>query len=142
MIAQLGIGDDQCGQAGDGVKGLQGIMNNTIRIVRLKLLFIAAKVVTDSNVDKVKYSIHDAKLTQVYLEIFIEKRRKLRIYSIGQIIDSSIDGCDFRERFNDYERAVAVNLDERFVGWKLGITQSMEFNPAEEWELLDDVIVH
>ena len=39
----------------------QGIANNTIRIARLKLLFIAAKVVKESNVDKVKYSIHDAK---------------------------------------------------------------------------------
>ena len=83
-----------------------------------------------------------AKLTQVYSEIFIEKRRKLRIYSIGQIIGSSIDDCDFRERFSDYERAVAVNLDERFVGWKLGITQSMEINPAEMWELLDGMAVY
>jgi len=32
-------------------------MNNTIRIARLKLLFIAAKVVKESNVDKVKYSM-------------------------------------------------------------------------------------
>jgi hypothetical protein len=29
-------------------------MNNNIRIARLKLLFIAAKVVKESNVDKVK----------------------------------------------------------------------------------------
>ena len=34
---------------------------NTIRIARLKLLFIAAKVVKDQNRDKVKYSIHDAR---------------------------------------------------------------------------------
>jgi hypothetical protein len=41
--------------------GLKNVMTNTIRIARLKLLFIAAKVVTDSNVDKVKYSIHDTR---------------------------------------------------------------------------------
>jgi hypothetical protein len=35
MIAQLGIGDDQGDQADDHTTGLQGIMNNTIRIVRL-----------------------------------------------------------------------------------------------------------
>jgi hypothetical protein len=34
---------------------------NTIRIARLKLLFIAAKVVKDQNRDKVKFSIHDAR---------------------------------------------------------------------------------
>jgi hypothetical protein len=42
-------------------KGFKGVMTNTIRIARLKLLFIAAKVVKDSNRDKVKYSIHDAR---------------------------------------------------------------------------------
>ncbi len=42
-------------------KGFTGVMTNTIRIARLKLLYIAAKVVKDSNRDKVKYSIHDAR---------------------------------------------------------------------------------
>jgi hypothetical protein len=41
--------------------GLKGIAANTIRIARLRLLFIAAKVVKDQNRDKVKYSIHDAR---------------------------------------------------------------------------------
>jgi hypothetical protein len=52
MTAQQGIGDDQGDKAHDGALGLQGMMNNTIRIDRLKLLFIAAKVVTDSTVAK------------------------------------------------------------------------------------------
>ena len=42
-------------------EGFKDVMTNTIRIARLKLLFIAAKVVKDSNRDKVKYSIHDAR---------------------------------------------------------------------------------
>jgi hypothetical protein len=33
MIVQLSIGDNQCVQANQGAKGLQGIMNNTIPIV-------------------------------------------------------------------------------------------------------------
>jgi hypothetical protein len=80
MIAQLGIGDDQCDQADDGAKGLQGIMNNTIRIARLKLLFIAAKVVKDSNVDKVKYSIHDARTPAMlhFLKFLDKARSKIR----------------------------------------------------------------
>jgi hypothetical protein len=40
---------------------LKGIAANTLRIARLKMLFIAAKVVKDQNRDKVKYSIHDAR---------------------------------------------------------------------------------
>ena len=80
MIAQLGIGDDQCDQADDVAKGLQGIMNNTIRIARLKLLFIAAKVVKESNVDKVKYSIHDARTPAMlhFLKFLDKARVKLR----------------------------------------------------------------
>jgi hypothetical protein len=42
-----------------GARDLTDVMTNTIRIARLKLLFIASKVVKDSNRDKVKYSIHD-----------------------------------------------------------------------------------
>jgi hypothetical protein len=80
MIAQLGIGDDQCDQTDDGVTGLKGIMNNTIRIARLKLLFIAAKVVTDSNVDKVKYSIHDSRTPAMlhFLKFLDKARSKIR----------------------------------------------------------------
>jgi hypothetical protein len=42
-------------------RSLQAVVSHTIRIARLKLLFIAAKVVRDSNRDKVKYSIHDVR---------------------------------------------------------------------------------
>ncbi len=80
MIAQLSISDDQCDQADDGATGLQGIMNNTIRIARLKLLFIAAKVVKESNVDKVKYSIHDARTPAMmnFLKFIDKLRLKIR----------------------------------------------------------------
>ena len=40
---------------------LKTVASNTIRIARLKLLFIAAKVVKDQNRDKVKYSTYDAR---------------------------------------------------------------------------------
>jgi len=40
---------------------MQGIITNTIRIARLKLLFIAAKAVKGGNRDKFKYFIHDAR---------------------------------------------------------------------------------
>ena len=43
--------------------------------------------------------------------------------------------------FGDLNGAVAVDLDERFTGWKLGITQSVEIKKAEVWELLDGVIL-
>lgn len=44
---------------------MKGIVTNTVRIARLKLLFIAAKVVKDGNRDKVKYSVHDARTPEM-----------------------------------------------------------------------------
>ena len=57
-------------------KLLQGMMNHTVRIARLKLLFIAAKVVSAGNRDKVKYSIHDARTpAMLYFLRFLDKAR-------------------------------------------------------------------
>ncbi len=60
--------------------GLKGIMDNTIRIARLRLLFIASKVVKDGNIDKVKYSIHDARTPAMmnFLEFLDTLRLKIR----------------------------------------------------------------
>jgi len=76
MIAYQSLSGDQAnGAAADG-RDLKGIMNNTLRIARLKLLFIAAKVVKDGNRDKVKYSIHDARTQAMfYLLQFLDKAR-------------------------------------------------------------------
>ena len=46
---------------GGRVKMLAGIVDNKIRIARLKLLMIGAKVVKSGNRDMVKYSIHDTR---------------------------------------------------------------------------------
>jgi hypothetical protein len=55
---------------------LKVVASNTIRIARLKMLFIAAKVVRDQNRDKVKYSIHEARTPAMirFLE-FLDKAR-------------------------------------------------------------------
>jgi hypothetical protein len=51
-------------------------MTNTVRIARLNLLFIAAKVVNHSNRDTVKYSIHDSRTPEmIHLLQFIDKAR-------------------------------------------------------------------
>ncbi|MBN1548927.1 MAG: IS1380 family transposase [Syntrophaceae bacterium] len=45
---------------------MKGIVTNTVRIARLKLLFIAAKVVKDGNRDTVKYSLHDVRTPEMF----------------------------------------------------------------------------
>jgi hypothetical protein len=75
-------------------------------------------------------------------EYLSEKRSNLRIYSIGQIIGDSVYEDDFRREFGRLDGPVALDLDERFVGWEMDITQSAAIKPAEVWELLDGVIVY
>ncbi len=58
-------------------KASDSIVSNTIRIARLKLLYIAAKVVKDQNRDKVKYSIHDVR-TPIMIN-FLEKLDRWRL---------------------------------------------------------------
>jgi len=55
---------------------LKTVASNTIRIARLKLLFIAAKVVKDQNRDKVKYSIHDTRTpAMIHFLDFLDQAR-------------------------------------------------------------------
>ena len=76
MIAGQSVPGNRSHSAAADGNVLTGIMNNTVRIARLKLLFIAAKVVKDGNRDKVKYSIHDARTPAMfYLLQFLDKAR-------------------------------------------------------------------
>jgi hypothetical protein len=76
MIAQRSLSKAQSDVAGERSGVLKGIVENTLRIARLKLLFIAAKVVKDGNVDKVKYSIHDARTpAMLHFLKFLDKAR-------------------------------------------------------------------
>ena len=55
---------------------LQGVQDNTIKIARLKLLLIAAKVVFHDNRHQVKYSIHDTRtLSMIRFLKFLDKAR-------------------------------------------------------------------
>lgn len=64
---------------------LKTVVSNTIRIARLKMLFIAAKVVKDQNRDKVKYSIHDARTPAMirFLNFLDKARLKPKPWACG-----------------------------------------------------------
>ena len=87
MIAQRSLSKEQSDVAGERSGVLKGIVENTVRIARLKLLFIAAKVVKDSNVDKVKYSIHDDRTPAMlhFLKFLDKARSKPRPWQQGGI---------------------------------------------------------
>ena len=79
------------GRAGDAGRGAariyasatckaQEMVDHTIRIARLKLLFIAAKVATHSGATEVKYSRHDSRVAGLFrfLEYLDQRRRQVR----------------------------------------------------------------
>jgi hypothetical protein len=72
-------------QSSQDTGDLQGIMDNTIRIARLKLLLIAAKLVFHNNRDQVKYSIHDTRMpgTFRFLKFLDIARSKTRPWVVG-----------------------------------------------------------
>lgn len=52
------------------------IIDNNIRIARLKLLLIAAKITSHGNTNKVKYSMHDSRVTGLFnFYRYLDKRR-------------------------------------------------------------------
>lgn len=64
---------------------LKGIKTNTVRIARLRLLLIAAKVVLASNRDKVRYSIHDSRTPSLFsfMKYLDQKRSEPKPWSTG-----------------------------------------------------------
>ncbi len=61
MVAEHGEAKQRNEDEKHSALGLRGIQDNTIRIARLKLLMIAAKLVCTGNTTKVKYSEHDSR---------------------------------------------------------------------------------
>jgi hypothetical protein len=60
-----------------GIAPGERIINHTIRIARLKALFIAAKIVTHKRQTTVKYSAHDARAAGLLdFMAYMDKRRK------------------------------------------------------------------
>lgn len=80
LAASNKLGKESGQGAQESAPGLKGIASNTIRIARLRLLFIAAKVVKDQNRDKVKYSIQDARTPAMvgFLKLLDAARSKPR----------------------------------------------------------------
>ena len=65
----------------------QEIVDNTIRIGRLKLLFIAAKVAMHSGTTEVKYSRHDSRVAGLFrfMDYLDKRRRQVRPWLSGEL---------------------------------------------------------
>jgi hypothetical protein len=76
ILAHASIDDKSVIAKKTTVQVLQDIRDNTIRIGRLKLLYIAAKMPFHDNRTKVKYSIHDTRTSAImHFLSFLDKAR-------------------------------------------------------------------
>ena len=100
-------------------------------------------VVGNNNIlKKLDWQDHVTKKHGSIRQYLSKKRRKLRMASIGQVIGESVHEGDFRREFGHIDGAVAVDLDKRFAGWKLGIGESVSIKKAEVWDLLERLVVY
>jgi hypothetical protein len=85
---------------------LEGIQDNTIRIARLKLLLIAAKLAFHNNREQVKFSIHDSRTPsmQRFLRFLDNARAKARPW-----IQQSLWPCRFSVNFYEQEISCTEN---------------------------------
>ncbi len=67
---------------------------------------------------------------------------KLRMFSLVHVVDQMARDCDFSRRFSPLKGTVALDLDPRFKGWRLGVTACMALAPSQPYELVDGVIVY
>lgn len=64
-----------------------------------------------------------------------------RIWSIGQMIDGILNECDFTREFSALPGAVALDLDDRYRGWQMGLTSSIAIATAECIDFVNGLIV-
>ena len=75
-------------------------------------------------------------------EYIIRDRPSTRIWSVGQMIDGNPNACDFTREFSSLPGSVAMDLDDKYRGWQMGMTASIAIVPAECFELVDGLIVY
>jgi hypothetical protein len=87
IMAQISSKDQNKSIIHHAPQGLEAVKNNTIKVARLKLLFIAAKLVSHANREKVKYSIYDSRTPSLirFLKFLDKLRSGPRIWIQGSL---------------------------------------------------------
>ncbi len=77
------------------------------------------------------------------IRTYLEKWRPgLRMFSVLHIVDQEAAECDFSRRLTPLNGTLALDLDERFKGWRLGLTACMALTPSQPYELVEGIIIH
>jgi hypothetical protein len=65
-----------------------------------------------------------------------------RIFSIVNLVDQKASKCDFAREFGLIPDSVAVDCDDRFLGWKAGFLSIIAIKPADVCDLVDGLIIY
>lgn len=66
----------------------------------------------------------------------------IRMFFIGQVIDSNSKECDFTKTFAPIDGIVAFDCTKKFAGWKLGILSLIAIKETEPYDAFDGLIVY
>jgi hypothetical protein len=91
---------------------------------------------------KLEWEEHVPDKKQAVRQYLQQKRPSIKMWSVGQLIVEDPNECDFTRKFSSMPDAVALELDDRYRGWKLGLTASIAISPVECFELVDGLIVY
>ena len=69
-------------------------------------------------------------------------RPGLKVFSLVHLLAGGDTISDFSARLGPMPGINAVDLDDRFSGWRLGVTDCLAVRYREAYELVDGVIVH
>jgi len=67
---------------------------------------------------------------------------KISAFSIGQIIDADPKEWDFTRCLGHRKKPVAIDCDDSYHGWKIGLTYALAIKPTEPCDLIDGLIVY
>ncbi len=77
------------------------------------------------------------------IRTYLEKWRPgLRMFSVLHIVVQEVAECDFSSRLAPLNEPLAMDLDQRFNGWRLGVTACMALAPSQPYELVDGVVIY
>lgn len=83
--------------------------------------------------------LKDRVAIRTYLEQWCPR---LRLCSVLHIVDQKEPECDFSRRLAPLNGTLALDLDQRFKGWRLGVTACMALVPSQPYDLVEGVIIH
>jgi len=131
--------DSPYSEHGGEISRDEWIARQLLKILPGKILVVVGNLLT---LKKLEWE-EQVPTTHLSIRQYIQRERpETRMWSVGQMIHGNPDECDFTKRFSSLPDAVALDLDNRYQGWKMGMTAPISIVPAECFDLVDGLIVY